>query len=217
MATTTIEVPLFPLSLVLFPGTVHPLHIFEMRYQQMIEDCVREEKSFGIVLAREEGSLLHEKPYEVGTMVEMHNLKELDDGGYDLMAVGSTRFRVLNYHHEKPYPSGLVELFHDDSEPEHNLIAESRLARKLFIAYLNMLLATPSEQEISSCLPSTAEPLSHFIAYFLDIEDRKKQQYLELTSTALRLREELTFLRREVPFMREILSKELPLDRLMLN
>src|SRR5687767_630479 len=105
MAATTIEMPLFPLGLVLFPGTVHPLHIFEPRYRQMIDDCMREEKSFGIVLAREESRHLDEVPYEVGTMVEIHNLKHLDEGGYDLMAVGSTRFRVLDYHHDKPYLS----------------------------------------------------------------------------------------------------------------
>ncbi len=217
MSATTIELPLFPLNVVLFPGTVHPLHIFELRYRQMIQDCLDEEKPFGIVLAREESEHLREVPYNVGTMVDIHNLKMLDDGCYNLMAVGTQRFRILNCHREKPYLSGIVEPFEDDPEPEVLSVGYARQARSLFIAYLNILLATPSEQEIGVCLPVASEPLSHFIAYFLDIEDSQKQTYLEMTSTFKRIREEVEFLRKEVPFMREIVQAEFPQERLILN
>jgi Lon protease-like protein len=217
MSATTIELPLFPLEVVLFPGTVHPLHIFEPRYRQMIQDCLNEDKPFGIVLAREESKHLREVPYSVGTMVEIHQLKTLDNGCYNLMAVGAERFRILDYHREKPYLLGVVEPFEDNPEPEELSVGYARRARALFIAYLNMLLSTPSEQEIAVCLPIASEPLSHFIAYFLDIEDRQKQSYLEMTSTFERIRDEVDFLRHEVPFMREITQKKFPQERLMLN
>src|ERR1700738_86650 len=121
MSTSAIEVPLFPSSTVLFPGTVMPLHIFEPRYRQMIADCQRDGKPFGIVLAKPESEHLQEVPYPIGTMVEMRNLDRLDDGRYTLMAIGIKRFRIVSQHHEKPYLSGIVEPFDDIPEPEAQL------------------------------------------------------------------------------------------------
>jgi len=217
MSTAAIELPLFPLNLVLFPGTVSPLHIFETRYRQMIGDCQRDKKPFGIVLARPESKLLNEKPYSVGTMVEIRNLDRLEDGRYTLMAVGTKRFRILSEHRDKPYLCGLVELYEDDCEPEREWLPAMRQARDLFGEYLGMLLEASEEKDVEANLPEEAEELSHFIAYFLDIQEERKQQFLELTSTRQRLQEEVTILRREVPFMRQILSKSLSEDLTRLN
>jgi Lon protease-like protein len=217
MSAAAIELPLFPLNLVLFPGTVSPLHIFELRYRQMIMDCQRDEKPFGIVLARPESEHLNEKPYPVGTMVEIRNLDRLEDGRYTLMAVGTKRFRIVSEHRDRPYLSGLVELYEDASEPERELMPAMQQARDLFGEYLGMLLEASDDKDVEANLPDEAEDLSHFIAYFLDIQEERKQQFLELTSTRQRLQEEITILRREVPFMRQILSKGLPDDLTRLN
>ena len=217
MSAAAIELPLFPLNLVLFPGTVSPLHIFEMRYRQMIVDCQRDEKPFGIVLARPESEPLNEKPYSVGTMVEIRNLDRLEDGRYTLMAVGTKRFRIVSERRNKPYLSGLVELYEDDSEPEHVWRTAMQQARNLFGEYLGMLLEASEDKNVEANLPDEAEDLSHFIAYFLDIQEERKQQFLELTSTRQRLQEEVDILRREVPFMRQILSKNLSEDLTRLN
>ena len=78
------------------------------------------------------------------------------------------------------------------------------------------------KEAIEFTLPTAPEELSHFIAYFLDVTNERKQQLLELTSTTQRLEEEIDILRREVPFMRQMLSlnnsyhPESP-DRSMLN
>jgi Lon protease-like protein len=217
MSAAAIELPLFPLNLVLFPGTVSPLHIFEMRYRQMIVDCQRDEKPFGIVLARPESEHLNEKPYSVGTMVEIRNLDRLEDGRYTLMAVGTKRFRIVSERHDKPYLSGLVELYEDDAEPEHAWLPAMQQARDLFGEYLGMLLEASEDKDVEANLPEEAENLSYFIAYFLDIQEERKQQFLELTSTRQRLQEEVAILRREVPFMRQILSKNLSEDLTRLN
>ncbi len=217
MSTAAIELPLFPLNLVLFPGTVSPLHIFEMRYRQMIVDCQRDEKPFGIVLARPESEHLNEKPYSVGTMVEIRNLDRLEDGRYTLMAVGTKRFRIVSERRDKPYLSGLVELYEDDVEPEREWLPVVQEARDLFGEYLSMLLEASEDKDVEAHLPDEAEDLSYFIAYFLDIQEERKQQFLELTSTRQRLQEEVAILRREVPFMRQILSKSLSEDLTRLN
>jgi Lon protease-like protein len=218
MSATAIELPLFPLNVVLFPGTVSPLHVFEMRYRQMIIDCQREERPFGIVLARPESKHLDEKPYSVGTIVDISNLTRLDDGRYTFMAVGVKRFRIVSEHHDRPYLSGLVEPFKDVAEPEDELLPLSQQAYSLFSAYLGMLLeASEGDNEVDASLPEEPENLSHFIAYFLDIQEEQKQHFLELTSTRQRLQEEIAILRREVPFMRQIISRNVPENITRLN
>jgi Lon protease-like protein len=218
MSATAIELPLFPLNVVLFPGTVSPLHVFEMRYRQMILDCQREERPFGIVLARPESKHLNEKPYPVGTMVDISNLTRLDDGRYTFMAVGIKRFRIVSEHRERPYLSGLVEPFEDIAEPENELLTLTQQAYSLFGAYLAMLLeASDGDSDVDASLPDVPEDLSHFIAYFLDIQEEQKQHFLELTSTRQRLQEEIAILRREVPFMRQILARNVPDDLTRLN
>ena len=52
MAESTVEIPLFPLRTVLFPGGVLPLRIFEPRYVDMVGRCMREQSGFGVVLIR---------------------------------------------------------------------------------------------------------------------------------------------------------------------
>jgi len=201
-----IELPLFPLNVVLFPGAELPLHIFELRYRQMINECQEQQKPFGVVLARPESEFLREEPYSIGTMAEIEALDRLEDGRINLIAKGLQRFRILSQHREKPYLSGLVELYEDLSEPEESLLIYANQARDLFNSYLEILLEVVGKQDIEFSLPSVPEELSHFIAYLLDVQDEQKQHLLELTSTQQRLQEEINALRREVPFMREVLS-----------
>ncbi len=219
MSAKAIELPLFPLNLVLFPGMVLPLHIFEPRYRRMIADCQEQERPFGIVLVKPDSQPLQEEPYPVGTMAEIRDLNRLEDGRFLLMAVGLQRFRILSQHRQKPYLSGIVETFEDMAEPADALMASAKQAQSLFSTYLEMLLkaANETEHNISSYLPNPPEALSHFIAYFLDIQDEQKQHWLELTSTTQRLQEEITILRREVPFMRQMLSQPKDDERSMLN
>ena len=77
MSPGTIELPLFPLNVVLFPGMVLPLHIFEPRYRLMIAECQKEDKLFGVVLARAESEHLREEPYPVGTTADIKNWMSL--------------------------------------------------------------------------------------------------------------------------------------------
>lgn len=217
MSMNALELPLFPLSSVLFPGTVMPLHIFEPRYRQMIVDCQREEMPFGFVMAREESKHLLEIPYSIGTIAEIRNLERLEDGRYTLMAVGTKRFRILSQHRQKSYLSGIVEVMEEEQESAQELAPPTKQAGELFETYLNMLLEVANERDVQANLPEVPDELSYFIAYFLDIEEEKKQHFLEMNSTKQRLEEEVAILRREVPFMRQILSKKIPDERTRLN
>ncbi len=217
MSTISMELPLFPLNTVLFPGTVMPLHVFEPRYRQMIADCQREHKPFGIVLVKPESEHLHEITYSVGTIAEIRNLDRLEDGRYTLMAVGSQRFRILRQHCEKPYLSGIVETIEDVAEPRVELQAAMRQGSSLFHEYLDVLLESADEDDVHTTLPDDPEELSHFIAYFLEIQNEQRQHFLELTSTLQRLQGEIAILRREVPFLRQMLNRTMTTERARLN
>lgn len=200
-----IELPLFPLNVVLFPGAELPLHIFEPRYRLMINECYEQDLPFGVVLVRPESAPLHEDPYPVGTMAEIEALDRMDDGRMNLIARGSQRFRILSQHRQKPYLSGIVEAYSDVVEADQAVSSVMHQASALFQSYLETLLAVIGKDEVAFTLPENAEDLSHFIAYLIDVHDEQKQHMLELTSTRQRLEEEVVILRREVPFMREVL------------
>lgn len=217
MSIKSIEIPLFPLNVVLFPGMVLPLHIFEPRYRQMIADCQQQELEFGVVLVQPESTFLREEPYAVGTMAEIRDLDRMEDGRLNIIAMGTRRFRILSQHRKKPYLSGLVEFYEDVNEPFDDLLSTDKQARSLFADYIDLLLKAANEKDVKAELPPDPEALSYFIAYFLDLEREQQQHFLELTSTLQRLKEETAILRREVPFLRQILSKQVPKNRSMLN
>jgi Lon protease-like protein len=217
-----IELPLFPLDVVLFPGEELPLHIFEPRYRLMMNECYEQKRPFGVVLVRPDRKHLQEKPYTVGTMAEIEVLDRLEDGRMNLIARGLQRFRILDQHRQKPYLSGLVEVYEDRVVPDQSLTTCANQARELFNAYLQNLLEVVGKEDIKFNLPTAPEELSHFIAYFLDVQNERKQQLLELTSTAQRLEEEIDILRHEVTIMGQMPSfnntfRPKDPDRSMLN
>src|SRR6202050_561461 len=105
--------PLFPLQVVLFPRTALPLHIFEERYKQMIEEVLRVKSEFGVVLAGEKGIV------NMGCTATVEKvLKKYPDGRMDLLTLGRRRFEIIMLNNEKAYLRGAVEFFDDEeSEP----------------------------------------------------------------------------------------------------
>jgi Lon protease-like protein len=203
---SSIELPLFPLNVVLFPGMVLPLHIFEPRYRLMIKQCIEEEKLFGVVLVQPECVLGEERPHQVGTTARIVAAERLDDGRYNLLTEGGRRFRILEEHREQPYLSALVEEFCDAPTELEAAEALYRKASELFRRYIRVMLAVAGKEQLRLELPNEAEGLSYLIGYCLDLSDTEKQHLLELTSTAERLRLEIDILKREEHILRRMLS-----------
>lgn len=83
-------IPIFPLSLVVYPDETLNLHIFEPRYKQLISECIVEKKQFGIP------SLIANKLRDYGTAMEVLSVeKEYPDGEMDIRTRGVAVFRVL--------------------------------------------------------------------------------------------------------------------------
>jgi len=94
--TGPVEIPLFPLGTVLFPGGPLPLRIFEARYIDLVRRCLRDDSGFGVVLIREgveAGGLAD--TFDVGTYARIVDFSQQPDGLLGISAVGERRFRIL--------------------------------------------------------------------------------------------------------------------------
>jgi ATP-dependent Lon protease len=122
-----VELGLFPLPLVLFPTERIPLHIFEPRYRDLIDECVRTGAEFGLALATGDGAV-----HEVGTRAKVVEvLALLDDGNMNIVVEGGARFRLLELTSGRAYTTGLVEEVLDD-EDDPVSPSDAERARSLF-------------------------------------------------------------------------------------
>ena len=95
------RIPLFPLNVVLFPGMMLPLHIFEERYKAMIRECLATDRFFGVILAKSKraqapnvADLVRDDIYNIGTTAHIQAIENLNDGRMNLITIGQDRFVV---------------------------------------------------------------------------------------------------------------------------
>jgi uncharacterized protein len=141
------QIPLFPLHMVLSPGIALPLHIFEERYRVMVRRCLDTSTPFGIVLIRQGSEVAPRDGHAqelsisgVGTFAEIREASKYVDGRWDLLTVGTGRFVVRQViADQEPYLVGDVEELDDrvgDEEEAEALVA--RVTRR-FVDYLRVL------------------------------------------------------------------------------
>src|SRR5262245_48032412 len=99
MLNSSTNIPLFPLNIVLFPGMMLPLHIFEGRYKTMIRECLASDQPFGVVLAKTQQAqapnvvnIYVNDLYPVGTTARITAVEHLEDDRMNLITVGEERF-----------------------------------------------------------------------------------------------------------------------------
>ena len=186
------NLPIFPLNLVLFPGATIPLHIFEPRYKEMVRSCLEENSPFGIILIREGSETgAPAKPFSVGTVAHITRKRFLEDGRMNLLCLGGQRFRLLKTVSEEPYLVGEVEMLTSGAAGDAKAVDLAETASALFAEYFRLQLALSNQWERSLNLPSAPDDLSDFIGCRLDIDLRAKQQVLEEDSIPRRLESEI--------------------------
>src|SRR5262245_4246396 len=143
------EIPLFPLHTVLFPGVALPLHIFEERYRVMVARCLETEAPFGVVLIRDGrevggGDL---SIAGIGTFAAIREADKHADGTYDLLAVGIGRFAIEEVDTERePYLVATVEPLADRTdEPDEARLMMRRVTRR-FVEYLRLMKPREGEE-----------------------------------------------------------------------
>ena len=171
------DIPLFPLNVVLLPGAPLPLHIFEDRYKQMVDECLQQESEFGMVFADESGTR------KVGCTAKIVELVErYDDGRMLILVEGSRRFRLNNVLTGKPYYVGEIEFFEEEpEEPDVQALAEE------CIALLERVVEAATEGSVGIEIEPPYRNLSFAIAGRVEFEAETRQQILELTSEKERL------------------------------
>ena len=204
----SVEIPVFPLGVVLFPHMPLPLHIFEERYRQMMRDCRENGTGFGIVAIREGVEVGGPaRPHSVGTLAQLRKVEELGDGRFNIIVVGKTRYRIGSLSRRKPYLTAEVEYLQDSAGDESRSARLVRCVIDAFRRYADTLRGlageTPSELE----LPDDAELLSYLVAATLQVETSHKQALLETDSATDRLDGCLTLLRRELTLLDQRLAR----------
>jgi len=185
------EIPLFPLPLVLFPQVVVPLHIFEERYRLMINRCIEESSTFGVVLippgtAAESESTIR----RIGVTARIIQFDRIEDGRLNIMAAGETRFRILEFTAGKPYWTANVEFFEDDSEREEDLRDSYNDVVRLYREVHRLAAQLRGmEMDVEKVkIPVSPATMSHMVSFVLDIDPESKQALLEMISIEGRLK-----------------------------
>ncbi len=188
------EIPLFPLQVVLFPGGVLPLHIFEPRYREMVTYCLDTDSEFGVVLINEgteTGGAAG--PYRVGTATRILDVSHLPDGRMNIVTAGEYRFEILDVQDELPY-----------------LVAQVRLLDDEFA--LEVAPAVKSLAEESAVLYQTYELLSSLLIFAWQPTEENPEHPLELAyqiGTRLRISLEERQLLLETVQLEELLTREI--------
>lgn len=189
--TTPREFPLFPLpDVVLFPGCLLPLHIFEPRYRELVSEAMLSDKLFGIL----NWDPVTRTPADIGCVAEIIELEKLEDGRSNILAMGRQRFRVLEFKHERSFLTGAVEWV-DDSQDEADLrlLADGMQELLRDVVRLSAKLADKSV-EFPSDVPNDPAELSFWIAGSFPALPGEQQALLEMKDTAGRLRREYEIL-----------------------
>lgn len=184
--------PLFPLEVVLLPGTPLPLHIFEERYKELVGKSISNKSEFGVVQAGEKGIL------NIGCTATVEKvIARYPDGRMDIIVVGRRRFEIILLDEEEAYLRAAVSFFDDeDSGPSPVEM------RALAIAALNALHT--AEETNQGVVPDERDPqLSFKVAYFIhDLAFR--QTLLSLRSETARLKQLNEYLPEHIARVRRI-------------
>jgi Lon protease-like protein len=186
------RIPLFPLNVVLLPGADLPLHIFEPRYLEMVERCLKEKCEFGVLLALPKGVA------RVGCTAEIIEVVQRDaDGTVDILTVGREPFRVIEFIEEQPLAEGHVDYL-EDRDVSPNMALRRELIELYETCHTLVFEDYPKNTDASE-----SAQLSFLVAGTLPMDLLWKQQILELRSEADRQERLVGYLRVWAPHLQK--------------
>jgi Lon protease-like protein len=178
MAGEAVELPIFELPIVILPGELLPLHIFEERYKRMIGDCVEREEPFGIVFRDDDGSARR-----IGCTARVTEvLERFDDGRLNILVTGERPFQVLDRFEQVEYPAGEVRPISADEEPLDEDAEAAEIARGAFAELVRRVSGDPPDPD------ELAAEDAYGIAARVELPAETKQRLLELRSEPERMR-----------------------------
>lgn len=199
------RIPLFPLDVVLFPGMVLPLHIFEPRYRKMVQDCVDSGTPFGMVWSEEEPVVLSPDRPLIGTTALLTEVASLPDGRFNISTVGGERFRVRRLSYEEPYLVGHVEALparHATSPLAYRYVPLLQALLARYLALVDEIVDQEVEIDADADDPAS---LAYIVAIVYQCQNWRKQEILAIESVPHLLQAEVDLLRTEIPILEQIL------------
>jgi Lon protease-like protein len=177
--------PLFPLEIVVFPGAPLPLHIFEPRYKEMINECLSQNRAFGMVRAKENAVSTIGCSASIVTVI-----KKYEDGRIDIAAQGAQRFEIIEVNQERSFLQAEVAFFDDEPSTVSRDAADTviQLHEQLFA-----VMGQPVEVD------RDAAYLSFRLAQELPVDLDFKQTLLEMKSEADRIELLTEYYRATIP------------------
>jgi uncharacterized protein len=211
----TDTLPLFPLGTVLFPGMLLPLHIFEDRYKELVRDLLDgpEPRQFGVIAikkGRETGVEGVSSLHEVGCTATLRETEGNDDGGYEVVAVGTQRFRLDALDESRAYLQGEVEFLPEDDGDSAAAGRAAHLVAEVFQGYLDVLTAQGLAQVNVPEVPEEPVLLSYLVAASMIIDLPDRQALLAEPDSLSRLTAERALLVRETTMLQTLTARPAP-------
>jgi Lon protease-like protein len=172
-------IPLFPLpGVVVFPGVLLPLHVFEERYRAMVDDALAGQRIIGMAMLRPgfERDYYGRPPvYPVGCAGTITRAQRLDDGRFNIVLQGMMRFRIAGEEDGRAYRLARVEPLPEEGCAPPPSFAAHR--QRLLTALAGVLAAVGGAEAATGI--SDLE-LVNGLAQGLDLEPLERQALLEL-------------------------------------
>ena len=211
-----LRLPLFPLGMVLFPGLVLPLHVFEDRYRQMVRELLalpEDQRRFGVVAirqGREVGADGIQALHEIGCVAHLRRADELEDGCFDVLSTGTARFALREVDADGPYLVGSVDVLPDRLGDEGEAPLLDAAVRVAFRTYLAALARASQEPVPLPELPDDPLVLGYLVAATTALDLDERQRLLAQPDGTSRLRSELAVLRREATLLTRLSAAPAP-------
>jgi Lon protease-like protein len=177
MAGEGVELPIFELPVVILPGELLPLHIFEERYKRMIGHCLEAAEPFGIVFRDDDGTA-----HRIGCTARVTEvLERFGDGRMNIVVAGEQPFKVLERFERTDFPAGEIEPIDSGIEPSDDEAAATDTRE----AFAELVERVSGEEPDAGELEAED---SFGIAARVELPPETKQALLELRSEPERLR-----------------------------
>ena len=180
------ELRLFPLRTVLFPGMALPLQVFEQRYRQLVAECVETSEPFGIVLIKEGAEVAGPAvPHALGTTALIESVAPTPSGRLQVHVVGGRRFRIAELHHDRPYLWADVEYPVDEGVEAPVTLMKQAHERYSTLVQLHHTAAGGYAREVATL--DSPGALADTVGAALNASPDELQQLLETVDARRRL------------------------------
>jgi Lon protease-like protein len=178
------RLPLFPLPVVLFPGAVMPLHIFEPRYRQMVAHCVEADSRFGLLYHDpDQAGPFQVEEGRVGCVAEILEFQPLPDGRSLVLTQGRERFRLEDgIDSDAMYYEGLVDEYQDTGSEAPDLLERRHRSIRLLHRVIERFADAPHPVEIDP-----ARETSFQLAQLIRVDPTWQQELLTVRGETARL------------------------------